>query len=332
MTEMQTTSIPDQEARPRASRLSLASLSVGTSTLVGLFVVIVIVGATSTHGFFTLTNAKSILLSSSFVGIIALGMTMIMLNGNLFSLSLSTTSAVSAAMFLYGLRWGIVPAIVITVALGAALCWPQGLLVGALRANPIIVTIAAGVMQEGVLLYATGGATVLPPAGANYTFLNSRPGGIPLVFMVFIVLTAVVELVLRATRFGWQIFAVGENREAARVAGFRIGPITAGAFAVAGACAAIAGILLGGFNQNATLSIAGTYNFDAIAAVLVGGSLVTGGQGSATRTLFGAIVIATLESVLLIHGYSTGVQLLIKGVLVLVVVCVILITARRGQQ
>jgi ribose/xylose/arabinose/galactoside ABC-type transport system permease subunit len=317
---------------PPEGRRRLSLPPVGSTVLVTLFVVVLVIGGITTPGFLSIANAKSVMLTSSFVGIIALGMTVIMLNGNLFSLSLATTVAVSASMFLFALQWGVAPAILVSVALAAVLSWPQGLLVGGLRANPIIVTIAAGVIQEGLLLYATGGETVLPHSDANaYTFLNSRPLGIPFAFLVFLVLTAVVEFVLRRTRFGWQIFSLGENLEAARVAGFKITRITASVFMLAGACAGVAGVLLGAFNKNATLSIAGTYNFDAIAAVLVGGSLVTGGQGSASRTFFGAVFIAMLESLLLIHGYSTGVQLLIKGLLVFVVVCLILIAAKRGR-
>lgn len=107
--------------------------------------------------------------------------------------------------------------------------------------------------------------------------------------------------------------------------------IGAGAFALAGFCTGVAGVLIGATNQNASLFIESTYTFDAIAATLVGGTAVTGGRGGAARTLFGAIVIATISSLLLLRGYSTGVQIFVKGVVVLVVVVLVRLGTRERR-
>jgi ribose/xylose/arabinose/galactoside ABC-type transport system permease subunit len=259
-------------------------------------------------------------------------MTVIMLSGSVFSLSLGTTAAVTAIAFLYTLRVGIVGAIVLTVLLGTAICAIQGWIVGGIGANPIIVTIAAGVIQEGLSLYVTGGTTVYPPTSASYTWLTGRELGIPFPFLVFLALALLIDLALHGTRFGREVYAVGENKRAARAAALSIARVSAGAFAVAGACAGAAGVLLGAFNQNATLSIQGTYTYDAIAAALVGGTAITGGRGSASRTLFGAIVIATISSLLLLRGYSTGMQILVKGVVVIVVVALVQLGSRERER
>jgi ribose/xylose/arabinose/galactoside ABC-type transport system permease subunit len=313
-------------------RLSAPRVSLSTATIVGIFAVIVVVGSLTTTGFATVENSKAILQSSAFVGIIAVGMTVIMLSGNLFSMSLGTTAAVTAITFLWALEYGIVAAILLTVLLGLAICALQGWIVGAIGANPIIVTIAAGVLQAGVTLKVSGGTTIYPPPAASYSWLAERVGGIPFPFIVFLVLTIVVDAILRRTSFGRAIYAVGENKQAARAAAISIAAIAAGAFAVAGACTAIAGVLIGATNGNASLFIESTYTFDAIAAVLVGGTVVTGGRGSAARTLFGAIVIATISSLLLLRGYSTGVQILVKGVIVLVVVILVQLGSRARNQ
>lgn len=339
MSSPKTHAAPEPGApRPAASRAALPStrrrrLPASTLTTIGLFAIILIVGGLTTPGFLSLDNARAVVLSSAFVGIIAVGMTLIMLSGRLFSMALGMTSAVGAFAFLFGLQFGLVPAILITLVLTAALGWIQGFIIGGLSANPIIVTIAASVIMGGAALFLTGGVTVLPPAGdTSFHFLNGRPFGIPISFLIFVALVIIVELVLRTTRFGRNVYAVGENFEAARAATISIPRVTAAAFAIASACAGVAGILLASFNQNATLSIEGDRNFDAIAAVLIGGSLVTGGRGSAVRTFFGAIVIATLTSLLLIRGYSTGMQLLVKGAIVLIVVCVIHLGDRGGRR
>jgi ribose transport system permease protein len=313
-------------------RLALPRVSPSTATIVGIFAVIVVVGALTTTGFATVENMKAILQSSAFVGIIAIGMTVIMLSGNLFSMSLGTTAAVTAITFLWALEYGPVAAILLTALLGLVICAVQGWIVGSLGANPIIVTIAAGVIQAGATLKISGGTTIYPPPDASYSWLADRVGGIPFPFIVFLVLTCVVDTVLRGTSFGRAMYAVGENKRAARAAAISIAAVATGAFAAAGVCTGIAGVLIGAANGNASLFIESTYTFDAIAAVLVGGTAVTGGRGSAARTLFGAIVIATISSLLLLRGYSTGIQIFVKGVIVLVVVVLVQLGSRGRNQ
>jgi simple sugar transport system permease protein/ribose transport system permease protein len=307
-------------------------MSPSTITIIGIFVIIVVVGTVTTPGFMTLENAKAILQASAFVGIIAVGMTAIMLSGNVFSLSLGTTAAVTAIAFLWALKFGMAAAIIFAVLLGFAICAVQGWIVGAIGANPIIVTIAAGVIQAGATLKLSGGTTIYPPSDASYSWLANRVGGIPFPFIVFVAVTLVVEAILRGTRFGRAIYAVGESNRAARAAAISLAAVSGGAFALAGACTGVAGILIAATNQNASLFIESTYTFDAIAAVLVGGTAVTGGRGSASRALFGAIVIATISSLLLLRGYSTGLQILVKGAIVLVVVVLVALSNReRGR-
>ena len=312
------------ERRRAWAALSLPRPAPSTVTIVAIFVAICIWGVTTTHGFATLANVQAILTSSAFVGVIAIGMTLIMVSGYVFSMSLGLTAAVLAIAFLYGLRLGIVLDVLLVLVLGAMICAVQGWIVGGLAANPIIVTIAAGVVQEGLTLYLTHGTTVYPPAGdKSYLFLTHTVADIPVPFLVFLGLAIATDLLLRRTRFGRQVYAVGENKPAARAAAISVPSVATGVFALAGVATGAAGILLGAFNQNATLSIQSTFTYDAIAAALVGGTAVTGGRGSASRTLFGAVVIATISSLLLLHGYSTGVQILVKGMIVLVVVAIV---------
>ncbi|MDX6534846.1 MAG: ribose transport system permease protein [Gaiellales bacterium] len=305
---------------------------IGTLAIVGIFLTVCIAGGLTTSGFATADNARAILVSSAFVGVIAVGMTLIMISGNVFSLSLGLTAAVSAIAFLYLLRLGFVPALVLTMLLGGAICALQGAVVGGLGANPIIVTIAAGVVQQGLTLDLTGGTTTNPGGGNHdYLVLTHMVAGIPIQFVILVGLTLVADFMLRATRFGRQVYAVGENRQAARAAAISIPRVAIGAFAFAGVAAGLAGALLGAANQNATLSIASTFTYDAIAAALVGGTAVAGGRGSAARTLFGAVIIATISSILLLHSYSTGVQMLVKGVIVVMVVAILSLGDRDGS-
>ena len=124
---------------------------------------------------------------------------------------------------------------------------------------------------------------------------------------------------MRRTRFGRQIYLLGENRAAARAAALPITLLTVGAFGIAS--------LYGGCRhphrrdeRERLVALTRSYTYDAIAAALVGGNAVTGGRGSIARTAVGAVFIATISDMLLLRGYSTGVQILVRGIIVVVVV------------
>ncbi len=300
------------------------------ATVAGL---VLLVGALTTQGFLTVENGKAILAATGFVGIVALGVTAIMLSGNLFSLSLGITVAIGAMFFLWALKFGVVPSILLTVVLCMVVVGLQGFIVGTIGANPIIVTIGAGALQSGAALWLSDGSSIFPRAGKeSFSFLSDPIGGIAVPVFVLIALVILGEMMLRRTRFGKEIFLVGENRAAATAAAIRVPTIITGAFAIAGLCAGVTGILLGAFNQNATLLVQGTYTYDAIAAALVGGSVVTGGRGSFLRTLGGALIIAAISDMLLLRGYTTGVQIMVKGIVVVIVVVLVQVTVQKDRQ
>jgi simple sugar transport system permease protein/ribose transport system permease protein len=300
--------------RPRGRTLVEPLAYAGVLTAVLTFLL-------TTSGFATSDNLKAILLSSSLVGMLAIGQTLIMISGSFFSLSLGTSTAVSAMVFLWGLQYGVIPAILLAVAFGAAVSAVQGLPVGAWAANPIVMTIGGSVVLTGVVVLITNGSTVRPSADApSINFLVRPVAGIPIGFYVLVVATILAEVMLRRGRLGHSTYLVGESRAAARAAGLPVGAVITGVFALAGACGAIAGILAGAVQGGATFSIEGTLAFDAIAATLVGGCAVAGGRGSVLRTLAGTLGIAAISSALLLRGYAAGTQILVKGVIVFAVV------------
>jgi ribose/xylose/arabinose/galactoside ABC-type transport system permease subunit len=137
----------------RAIRLADVAFAVWILVLVG----VTGYGAATTTGFLTVSNLRAILTAAAFVGIIAVGLTVIVLSGNLFSLALGQTAAISAMVFLYTLRLGLFAAIVLTLLLGLAIGAVQGFAVGAWRANPIIVTIGAAGLMEGMAVWLSHG-------------------------------------------------------------------------------------------------------------------------------------------------------------------------------
>jgi len=296
------------------------------AVVVGVVLAVLVIGLT-TDRFVTVANAKAIVTSASLVGIAALGLTLIMIGGSAVSLAISPTVAAVGMVFLSAQSLGLVPALVLAIAFGALITGVQGAVVGYAAANPVVLTIAASFAIAGLAAGITGGVSV-SPSGLGYDHLNATPGGVPLSVFVLLLLALAVEWTLRRTGFGRSLYLVGENRPAAQAAGLPVGRTTTVAWLGAGALFAVTAAFTAAFNTSANVNLGGTLTFDAIAAVLAGGTPISGGRGSALRTLAGAVLIAAVSDILLLRGYSTGVQVMVKGLIVLMVVVVVHLLAR----
>ena len=291
--------------------------------------VLIVVAAATTQNFFTASNGVAILSATSIVGIAAVGLTFLTLSGSVASLATSQTVSALTIVFFATQFLGLIPALVITILGGILFSALQGAMVGYWNANPIVLSIAAGFAVIGFITLYTGGISVIP-ANQGFKALNATPLGIPLSVFVLVGLTILAELVLRRTTIGRQIYLVGENRSAARAAGLPIGRVSVFAWAVFGGFLGINAAFISSLTFSASPTVAGNLTFDAIAAVLVGGTAIAGGKGSAVRTLFGAILIAIISNILLLRGVSTGAQIFLKGLLVLAIVLYVQIRMRRG--
>ncbi|MEV2238143.1 ABC transporter permease [Micromonospora sp. NPDC049891] len=287
--------------------------------------------AVTTDRFLTLDNARAILASAAFVGITAIGATLVMIVGSAVSLAASQTATVVAMVFLATQQLGLLPAVLLALVCGVVLTAAQGAVVGYWDANPIVLTIAAGFAVGAAATWFSGGTPVYPASNA-FAVLNRTLLGLPVSVYALLAVTALAHWLLRRTTAGRQMYLVGENRAAARAAGLPVGRVTVLAWAFFGGCIAVAGIFLASFNTAATVTLGGTLTLDAIAAVLVGGTAIAGGRGSALQTLGGALLISVISDVLLLRGYSTGMQILVKGLLVLAVVIAVHLRTTRGWR
>ena len=285
-----------------------------------LAAVLTLVGvALATPGFFTAVSLFSLLNTTSFIGCVAIGMTFITLSGNIMSFALGVTLSTSGIVFIAALPLGLAGALIVALAFGAALTGIQGFVVGYFRANPIIVSMAA-------LALITGGATLITqgqgvyPQGDAAAALKGRILGVPMPLATFVVTAVVAQIVLSYTRFGRHLYMVGSNWRAALAAGLNPARVVLGAYIAAGLCTALAGILMAARYSSGDLELGLGYDYSAISAVLVGGTAIAGGEGSAIRSLIGAFIIAICQVLLLLHGFSTQIQYLTIGVIVLVVI------------
>ncbi|GAA1028622.1 ABC transporter permease [Virgisporangium ochraceum] len=318
------------DAAPVRPERQRSRVDVAITVTVVLAVLAAIVVGLSTDRFVTVANAKAILTSASLVGIAALGLTLITIGGSAVSLAVSPTVAAVGMTFLATQSLGLVPALLVAAACGTLVTGVQGAVVGFAGANPVVLTIAASFAITGTAIGVSGGSTV-SPTGTGYDSLNATPGGVALSVYVLVVLALAVEWILRRTGFGRRLYLVGENRPAAVAAGLPVGLTTTLAWLGAGALFAVTAVFTAAFNTSANVNLGGTLTFDAIAAVLAGGTSIAGGRGSALRTLAGAVLIAAVSDILLLRGYSTGVQIMVKGLIVLFVVVIVHLRSRDGR-
>jgi len=284
--------------------------------------------ALSTPGFTSLLSINALLTAISFIGCVAVGMTFITLTGNIMSLALGATVSSSALVFLASLSAGILPAFVLALAFGVAVTAAQGFLVGYFRANPILVSIAGLSLLIGGAAFVTGGQRIYP-GGDGLTVFKGRVVGIPTVALFFFAAVIVGQLILSWTRIGRVMVMVGSNERAAAAAGVSPAGAITFAYVIAGACSAVSGVLLAARYGSGDMEIGTGYDYAAIAAVLVGGTSIQGGSGSVLRTLVGVTVIAIIEVVLLLRGFSDQLQYLITGIIVLGVIMLHTIGERR---
>ncbi len=305
-------------ARPKIGVFDLHRSLPAIRATVTMALVIV---ALTTPGFLSRPSISSLLTTVSFIGCVAVGMTLITLSGNIMSFSLGATVGVTAMIFTAALNWGgLAVGFVAALASGGLLNVAQGFVIGWAGANPIVISIAALALIYGAVEVVGADGTIYAQAGIDYGIFKGEIGGIPIDFVIFVCVTAIGQLILFLTTFGRNVFMVGGSPRAAAAVGVRTWRTIAGAYLWAGLFSALAGIMLAIRYDSASMDFGVGYEYEAVAAVLVGGTVIKGGEGSVLRTLAGAMIIAIIQVVLLLKGLRQEWQILIAGLIVLAVI------------
>ncbi|MEW2384015.1 ABC transporter permease [Micromonospora sp. NPDC047707] len=316
--------------RPR-SRRELVDRLFAVQSLFALLVVFVvaIVASPSRNGeilFLSAGNLGNIVRAVSEIGIIAVGMTFVILLGGI-DLSVGAIlglSAVGAATLMVDEGLGILPAVAAVLLIGALFGAVQGYATARLGIQSFIVTLAGLQVARGLARIWSGGLGIpiaygdgpqeAPPA---FEILNGSINGvIPVPAVLFIAIGVAAIVVLRTTAFARHVYAIGGNEKAARLSGVPVTRVKVAVFAIAGLLAAVAGVIHAGqLNQGSPNDGAG-YELDAIAAVVIGGTSLAGGTGSMGGTLAGALLLGILNNILALNNIDANVQLLIKGLVI----------------
>lgn len=286
--------------------------------------------AIATDNFLSAYNISVVARQAAFVGLVALGQTLVLLVGGI-DLSVGACAGLSAIVGSIALtQWGLHPFLIIpfTMGFGFALGALNGALVAGLRLNPFIVTLATWEIFAGMTLVITQGYPIRPLGEPFTWFGQGDVFGVPLPVAIFAIVSLVLVWTLAQTRFGRNIFAVGGNRDAAVLAGIRVKRVEFLAYGLAGMLSALAGILYASRMDAGQPSVGEGWLMGAITAAILGGTSLRGGQGSIVGTVLGALLLAVLANGTVLMNVSGFWQRVIVGGVVLVAVLVDLLRRR----
>lgn len=297
-------------------------------------VLLIVFAAVFVDGFASLANITDVFYRAAPIGIVALGMTFVVVSGNYLDLSVVAQVA-TAAVILIGVsnQLGLVAAFLIALAVAGLYGIVNGLAVGFFKANAVIVTLSTTFIGLGVLRWLSGGSIVFGPQdGPIRAFGQAKLGPIPLSALFLVIIAVVLWFVMSRTPFGFAVRAYGSNKAATRLSGVRTGSVVVGAFVITSLSAMIGGFTLAAFSNTAVSSMSDGFDFQALAAIIIGGTSVFGGKGSVLRTLLGVVFVSVLTNILVLSGIGFGFQQVAIGALIVVAVSIDVLARKAGKR
>lgn len=296
-------------------------------SLAMLLVLILLFTVLSGTSFLSWSNLVEILRDASVVAIIGVGVTMVIITSGI---DLSTGSAMAlvgmviANIYRYTL-WPIPVMILVGVAVGVICGVINGLIVAKLNIPEFIGTLATMSIYRALTYViairdANGSIISQPLTYSTYVYWSWALGPLYIVTFAMIAFIVVGQVVLKKTRFGTNLYAVGANRKAAQLSGIDVAKTRIIAYAITGFCVAIGAVFTTARLQSTTALLGDGFEFDPIAAAVVGGVSLAGGSGDAIGTLIGAIFMSVLSNGVLKLNMNTAFQYIIKGVIIIAVV------------
>ena len=296
--------------------------------LVGVLVVLVVIGIVTRPDLYSDSgwvwdNVLSILKLASVVGVVTVGITFVIIGGGI-DLSVGAIVALAGvwcttlATQSYGAGGMIFCALVVGLGVGLV----NGMLVSYGRLVPFIATLAMMVAARGLAAEISDKQTQVSGNATINGIASTNVIGIPLLVYILAAVVAAGWVLLNRTTFGRRTVAVGGNPEAARLAGIDVKRHTLMLYALSGLCCGIAAIMLTAQANSAQAAMANLYELDAIAAAIIGGTLLSGGRGTIIGSLLGVIIFSTITNLFAINGLSTEVQNMVKGGIIVAAVLV----------
>ena len=299
------------------------------------FVAFMIVFGFSSDKFLSFANLESVVRSSAMIGVMALGVTVVVISGNL-DLSVGSMLSFGTVMVVdLHDKIGPGPAILVMMVSVLLLGAVNGFLIGFVRLNSLIVTLGMLSAIQGLTLIYSGGKNVDVDPGTQDTtwfriFGRGEVAGIDMPIIIFFALALVVSFVVAFMPYGRRIYAVGGNPTAAVFSGIRRNRVVFSTYLVSAFCVGIASVILGSRVMGSQNNVGQGYELLVLAGVILGGTSLLGGSGSIVRTIIGVLILALIQNGLLLLGYPYYTQWLVTWVVIIVAVWLD-IAAKRGK-
>lgn len=292
-----------------------------------ILAVLLVFGASSIDGFLSVTNLRSMLLLAAFLGLASIGQTFTALVGGL-DLSIAYVIGAANILMVFLMQMGISApvAVVMIVVFGLLVGIVNGLLSLRLQNQSLVVTLGVGFIVVGLaqILVSFGEETTsqtgaIPEWISNASSVNGQTFGLPItpIVLFWVVISAVIGLAVKHTWFGRSLYALGGNRNAARLVRVSERQRWISVYAISGAFAATTGIALLGFSGGSFVQVGNDYLFLTVVAVTVGGTSLLGGRGGYGSTVLGVLIVIVLQSLLVGLGYNSNAQQFILGLLII---------------
>jgi ribose transport system permease protein len=325
---------PRPPGRPEPSRAVRLLFEGGAGRNMGLVAVLVLLGVvgvvTAPRTFPTASNLLTVLTSASIIGVLTVGVTFVIIGGGI-DLSVGKVMALASvwATTVATQSFGALVMIFCALAVGVGAGLVNGLLIAYGRIVPFIATLAMLISAQGLAELISGRRSQIVTDPVIAAIASTRILGIPLLVYIFAVVIAVGWVVLNRTTFGRRTFAIGGNPEAARLAGVDVRRHTVLLYVVSGLCCGIAAIMIASLTTTGSSTHGTLYELDAIAAVIIGGTLLTGGRGTLIGSILGVLVFTVITNLFVLNNLAIEVQNIAKGAIIVVAV---LIQARARRS
>jgi ribose transport system permease protein len=332
------TTVAEPESPKGGALGSVLGGSIGRNLgLVLALVILCVVGvATAGDNFASSANVLTILRLAATIGVVSIGMTFVITGGGI-DLSVGAIAALASVWattlatqtMAEDTHWLIIVGTALLVGVGCGLV--NGLLVAYGNVVPFIATLAMLASARGLAELIAQRRTQIVTVTEFKDFFGGSVVGIPVLVIMFAVVAVIGWVVLNRTTFGRRTFAVGGNPEAARLAGINVRRHTVMLYVVVGLCCGIAAVMITARTGTGSSTHGTLWELDAIAAVVIGGTLLTGGRGTITGTVLGVLIFTTLSNVFTQNNLSSSAQSVAKGLIIVVAVLLQQRLARRSD-
>jgi len=313
----------------RSWRLLARAGEVRNLGLVGVLAILGIVGGITADTFWTRSNVLTILQQASVIGVISVGMTFVIIGGGI-DLSVGKVMALASvwSTTVSTQSYGATVMVICAATVGMAAGLVNGVLIAYGRMAPFIVTLAMLAAARGLAERISNKQSQLVSVDSINNLATDKPLGISLLVWIFAAVALVGWIVLNRTTYGRRTFAIGGNAEAARLAGINVRRHTVTLYIVSGLCVGIAAIMITSLTTTGSSTHGDLYELDAIAAVIIGGTSLSGGRGTIVGSVLGVVIFTTISNLFVLNNLQTETQDIVKGVIIVLAV----LLQRRGKE